>query len=195
MVGMVGDKRARGRMGGGLIGRWRHDGGCEKRGHVRSLSNGRHPQSAHPPSLIHPFYTSLPYFSLIRHNPLYPTLPSSPPSCLPVIPHRFASPSYHHAPNSYTRRTELWLRATCIYRCLYVCMCVRVCVRVYVCIYIYVYIYKRVYRVACTGRFSCGALYVLMYIYAHTHTHAYYTNSYMLLCVGEYVRSYSCISE
>lgn len=106
VVGMEGDKRARGRMGGGLIGRWRHDGGCEKHGHVRSLSNGRHPQSARPPNLIHPFYTS----PLLLPYPSQPSIPFPPSksTLLPPLSPSFRF-SYHHTPTLIPYRTM----ATC----------------------------------------------------------------------------------
>lgn len=109
------------RVGGGLIGRWRHGGGCEKRDHVRSLSNGRHPQSTTPFSPLSPPLSVTPY----------------PP---PRVTRLSLSslPPYHHAPNPYTRRTELWLRATCIYY-----MYVRT-VRMYM--YLHIYVCTSVYR-------------------------------------------------
>jgi len=69
------------RPGGGLIGRWRHDGGSGKRGHVRPLSNGHHPP-------IHPTH------SQPRHSPVSPTATLSTPFLLhPRLP-RFISSSF-----------------------------------------------------------------------------------------------------
>jgi len=124
------------RSGGGLIGRWRHDGGSGKRGHVRPLSNGHHPP-------IHPTH------SQPRHSPVSPTATLSTPFLFHPRPPRFISSSffpfipapsiarthlhhtgtttntihyhyhyYHHAPNPYTRRTKLWH----VYR--YVSLCI-----------------------------------------------------------------------
>lgn len=123
VVGMEGDKRARGRMGGGLIGRWRHGGGCEKRGHVRSLSNGRHPQSARPPNLIHPFYTS----PLLLPYPSQPSIPL-PPSKSTLLPppspsFRF---SYHHTPTLIPNYGYVYIGVSTyiyihnVYMCIYI---------------------------------------------------------------------------
>lgn len=70
------------RPGGGLIGRWRHDGGSGKRGHVRPLSNGHHPP-------IHPTHPQP------RHSPVSPTATLSAPYPPPSHPRppRFISPS------------------------------------------------------------------------------------------------------
>lgn len=116
VVGMEGDKRARGRMGGGLIGRWRHDGGYEKHGHVRSLSNGRHPQSARPPNLIHPFYTS----PLLLPYPSQPSIPFPPSksTLLPPLSPSFRF-SYHHTP-TLIQAVPNYGYVLRVYRCLYI---------------------------------------------------------------------------
>lgn len=110
--------RARAReSGGGLIGRWRHDGGSEKRGHVRSLSNGHptHPQPRHSP--VSPTYlpppprsSSSPRFPLLfRHHPpaasLHLILPSPFISAPPQ--RHYYHYHHHHAPNPYTHRAKL----------------------------------------------------------------------------------------
>lgn len=106
--------------GGGLIGRWRHYGGSEKRGHVRPLSNGRHPRSTHPTSTLclviplprvtycHPFrpipnrlalsLRSSPFIPASSHHPMLPPPPPPPP---PLCRHH--QYCHYHAPNPYTR--------------------------------------------------------------------------------------------
>lgn len=117
------------RPGGGLIGRWRHYGGSGKRGHVRSLSNGRHPpiHPAHPQPRHSPVSpTATPSASpptpnsdrLASSHPLTPRLSPHPasrshththtPRCY-YHHHRYYHYHYHHhAPNPYTRHAKLW---------------------------------------------------------------------------------------
>lgn len=138
-------EQAGGGSGGGLIGRWRHGGGSGKRGHVRPLSNGRHPPSPFypPPTLslvIPPCHLPPPIPAGTRANPIPDRLASSHPLPFlsPFIP---ASPSrrthrYHtdtitttianNPPlplplpppsNPYTRRAKLWRVYTYVSLC------------------------------------------------------------------------------
>lgn len=81
--------RARAReSGGGLIGRWRHDGGSEKRGHVRPLSNGHpSPEPPYPP----PSASSFPRVTYLPTATPSLFLPPFPSSFPPPSPGRLAS--------------------------------------------------------------------------------------------------------
>lgn len=132
----------RGRMGGGLIGRWRRGGGCGKRGHVRSLSNGRHPQSTRPP-LASP--TSPLSVNPLYHSPRVARCPRRLVSPLSSPPHTTTPLTLIHVVYRTTATCYVYIPIytyVCTHRCIHIC------------------IYERISPPPCTGGYGdprvCG---------------------------------------
>lgn len=108
--------------GGGLIGRWRHDGGSGKRGHVRPLSNGHpSPDPPYPPSassfprvtyLPPPPRSSFP-LSLFFSATIPGRLASSHPP-FPVYPRTTIAHRHHSGTTTTTTTTPLTLIHTAL---------------------------------------------------------------------------------